>query len=129
MKKEKKQKEKGKKISLTKIEKRMRHKTNKELIDLIIKLKKINPIIAKELSKPRRKKIEINLNEIDKEKGDVIIPGKVLSVGNITKAKKIVAFSASKRAIEKIKEAKGTFVGISDEIKKNPKLEKLTILR
>ena len=70
-----------------------------------------------------------DLKDIDMVKGDVVIAGKVLSAGDIETAKKIVAWSASVKAIEKIKEAKGTFMTIMDEMKKNPELKGLDILR
>ena len=117
------------KISKTKIEKRMSHKMDSDLVSTIIKLKKTNPIVAKELARPKRRWPAVNLKEIDMIKGDVLIAGKVLSAGDLGGSKKIVAWSASERALEKIKDAKGTFVTIQDEMIKNPGLNKLDILR
>ncbi|MEA3248529.1 MAG: uL15 family ribosomal protein [Nanoarchaeota archaeon] len=116
-------------ISKSKIEKRMRHKRDASLVETIIKLKKINPVIAKELAKPKRRWPAINLKDIDMIKGDVLIVGKVLSAGDLTGAKKIVAWSVSDKAAEKIRNAKGTFVFIADEMKKNPELNGYDILR
>ncbi len=117
------------KISKTKIEKRMKHKMNVSLVEVIVKLKKTNPIVAKELARPKRRWPAINLKDIDMIKGDVLIAGKVLSAGDLSGAKKIVAWSASGRAAEKIKGAKGTFISIIDEMKKNPELNGYDILR
>lgn len=116
-------------ISKSKIEKRMRHKKDSALVEAIIKLKKKNPVVAKELAKPKRRWSVINLKDIDMIEGDLIIVGKVLSAGDLSKSKKIVAWSASKKALEKIKESKSSFVSIKDEIKKNPELKGYNILK
>jgi large subunit ribosomal protein L18e len=120
------------KISKTRIEHRLQGKTNTELVRLVIELKKISPEVAKLLAMPRRKRITKNLEEIDKECKDgekILVPGKVLGSGNLTKKIKIVALSVSKDAEEKIKKAKSEFVSIAEEIKKNQKLNELRILR
>ncbi len=116
-------------INKTRIEKRMRGKMDSELVNLIVKLKKTNPVVAKELARPKRRWPALNLKDIDMIKGDVLIAGKVLSAGDLSEAKKIVAWSASEKALIKIKDAKGTFVSIIDEIKKNPELNGFDILR
>ena len=116
-------------INKTKIEKRMKQKMDASLVETIIKLKKSNPTVAKELARPKRRWPAVNLKDIDMIKGDVLIAGKVLSAGELDGAKKIVAWSISGKALEKIKEAKGTFVTIQDEMKKNPELNGYDILR
>ena len=116
-------------VNKTKIENRMKKKTDASLVETIIKLKKTNPVVAKELARPKRRWPSINLKDIDMIKGDVLVAGKVLSAGDLTGAKKIVAWAVSEKALGKIKEAKGTFVFISDEIKKNPELNGYDILR
>ena len=55
-----------------------------------------------------------------KEKDIVIIPGKVLSQGEIDKKIKIVAFEFSEKAREKLSRSKTEFSSINEEIKKNP---------
>ena len=117
------------KINKTKIEKRMRYKMDASLVETIVKLKKTNPVVAKELARPKRRWPAVNLKDVDMIKGDVLVAGKILSAGDLSDAKKIVAWSASDRALEKIKDAKGTFVFISDEMKKNPELNGYDILR
>ena len=107
----------------------MKHKTDASLVETIIKLKKTNPVVAKELAKPKRRWPTVNLKDIDMIKGDVLIVGKVLSAGDLGKAKKIVAWSVSGKALEKIKDAKGSFVAISEEIKGNPELNGYDILK
>ena len=116
-------------INKTKIEKRMKQKMDSSLVETIIKLKKTNPVVAKELARPKRRWPAVNLKDVDMIKGDVLVAGKILSAGELSAAKKIVAWSASEKALEKIKEAKGTFVSILDEMKKNPELNGYDILR
>lgn len=107
----------------------MKHKMDVSLVETIIKLKKTNPVVAKELARPKRRWPAVNLKDIDMIKGDVLIAGKVLSAGDLSGAKKIVAWSISERAAEKIKDAKGIFISIVDEMKKNPELNGYDILR
>ena len=116
-------------ISKTKIEKRMQKKSDLELVRTIIKLKKTNPEVAKELAKPKRRWAAINLKELSHVEGDLLIAGKVLSAGELGNNKKIVAWSFSEKAREKIKEAKGEAILITDEIKKNPELNGFSIVR
>ncbi|RTZ87164.1 MAG: hypothetical protein DSY94_00040, partial [SAR324 cluster bacterium] len=71
------------KISKTKIEKRMQTKMDNELLKTIIKLKKTNPVVAKELARPKRRWPAVNLKDIDMVRGDVLIAGKVLSAGDL----------------------------------------------
>ena len=104
----------------------MQKKTNPSLKALIILLKKQKTpfwlTIAKELSKPKRKQIKVNLfkiNKIAKPKDTLIIPGKVLSQGNLDKQIKIAAFSFSLNAIKKIKIAGCKIIKIEDLVK-NP---------
>lgn len=99
------------------------------LVETIIKLKKTNPEVAKELARPKRRWPAVNLKEIDMIEGDVLVAGKVLSAGALERAKKIVAWSVSKKALWKIKDANGTFITIPDEMKKNPELNGYDILR
>jgi large subunit ribosomal protein L18e len=108
-----------------KIEKQLRKKTNSELVETIIAAKKNKAwnSIAGILSGPRRKRININLKEIDKEAKEgetIIVPGKVLSDGELKKKIKIAAFSFSEKAMEKLLKSKTEVLSILDEIKKNP---------
>ena len=107
----------------------MKHKMDTSLVETIIKLKKSNPLLAKELARPKRRWPAVNLKDVDMINGDVLVAGKILSAGDLSKPKKIVAWSASDKAIEKIKDAKSTFISIVEEMKKNPKLNGYDILR
>ena len=88
-----------------------------------------NPVVAKEFARPKRRWPAVNLKDIDMIKGDVLIAGKVLSAGDLSEPKRIVAWSISDKALEKIKNVKGTFVSVVDEVKKNPELNGFDILR
>ncbi len=114
------------KTSKTRIEKRLQKKANPRLKSLIILLKKQKTdfwhTIAKELTKPKRKSVRVNLFKIDKiakSNDTLIIPGKVLSYGDINKQIKIAAFSFSDEAKRKLKLA-GCKIMKIDELIANP---------
>ncbi|MEM3074370.1 MAG: 50S ribosomal protein L18e [Candidatus Pacearchaeota archaeon] len=117
----------------TKIEKRLRRKTNKDLVETIILSKKNKNWIkiAYEISKPRRKNISLNLDEIDKISNDgeiIIIPGKVLGNGEINKKIKISAHNFSFKAKKKLKEKNIEINSIYEEIKRNPEAKGIKII-
>lgn len=120
--------------SKTTIERQLQKKTNSELVKTVISAKKNKGWfkIAEILSGPRRKRTEINLKEIDKEskEGDIIVvPGKVLSQGEVIKKIKIVALNFSKKAKEKLLKSKCEVLSIIEEIKKNPEAKGIKILK
>lgn len=120
--------------SKTKIDKQARKKTNTELVETIIKAKKNDKWleVAGLLSVPRRLKIEKNLGEIDKEskEGDtIIVPGKVLAEGEISKKIRISALSFSQEAEKKLKAKKCEIISLINEIEKNKKAEGVKILK
>ena len=121
-------------ISKTKINSKLERKTSKEIVDTIIQSKKLKSWleIANMVSGPRRKQASLNLSQIDKEtkEGDtIIIPGKVLSGGKVSKKIRIAALYFSKSAEKKLKEKKCEVVKIKDEIKINPGAKGLKVLR
>lgn len=95
-----------------------------ELINFLKKQKK--PIwkkTAKYLSLPRRKRVEVNLSKIEKyakPESTVLVPGKVLGMGKLTKKLTIAAFSFSKSAKKLIEESNSTILTIKDLVEKNP---------
>jgi large subunit ribosomal protein L18e len=121
-------------ISKTKIKLDAKRKTNPETsgaLRFALKSKSWLPV-AKLISSPTRKYSKINLSDIDKKTtaGDtVLVVGKVLGSGDVSKRIRIAAFGFSKSAVEKLKKAKSEYVSISEEIKKNPKAEGLKILK
>ncbi len=127
------EKQKKKTKSKGQIEKRIRRKRNVYLVETLMNLKKSVPEIAKELAKPRRQQKNINLSELDKKiekikSSEILFLGKILSSGDLTKKVRIIALSASQKAIEKIKKSGSSFAEIKEELKKNPKLNSLEII-
>ncbi len=117
----------------TKIDKQIQKKSNKELVETIIAAKKKDKWfkVARILSGPRRKAISLNLGEINENSKDgdiIIVPGKVLSQGEISKKVKIVAMNFSEKAKEKLLKSKIPSSNIIEEIKKNPDMKKCRIL-
>lgn len=115
------------------IKKQTERKQNRELVETIILAKKNKEWlkVAGILSYPRSKKININLDRINKEseQGDsIVVPGKVLSQGEIDKKIKIAAFNFSEKAKEKLKKANCEVFSIAEEIKKNPDAKGIKIL-
>ena len=121
-------------MSKTKLKSRARKKTAPEIVQTILIARK-NPAwlkVAKIIAGPRRLQPAINLSEIDKnsEIGDtILVPGKILSKGEITKKIKLCALSISAQAKEKLKSTKSEFVHIIDEINKNKKAEGIKIIK
>lgn len=118
--------------SKTKIEKQAKRKLNPELVETIFLAKKNKNWIkvAEMLTRPKKKFIRVNLNKINKEvkEGEkIVVPGKILGGGNLQKKIKIIAFSFSNSAIEKIKKANSEFSYIKEEIKINPEAKNLRI--
>ena len=118
---------------------RKKEKTNPNLKSLIQDLKKqanLNdaPIwkdIALRLEKPSRNWPVVNLNKINKyikENEVALIPGKVLSNGNLTKKVNIAAWSFSEKSIEKIMKSGGKYMSIEELVKINPKGESVRIM-
>lgn len=120
--------------SKNKIEQQLSKKTNKDLVRTIICAKKKAKWleVAMILSGPRVKKVAVNLTKINEEAEDgevVIVPGKVLSEGDLDKKIKIAALSFSEKAKEKILNSKGEILSIFDEIKSNPEAKKVRIIK
>jgi len=119
--------------SKTKIETQLRKKNNSELVETIILAKK-NPEwleVASILSGSRNNKKDANLSEINgktKQGEKVVLPGKVLSQGNIDKKIKIIALNFSDKAKEKLSEAGCETSSLLDEIKSNPSAKGLKFL-
>ncbi len=120
--------------SKTQIEKQLERKSSPVLVRTIISAKKKNKWaeVAGLISGPRRSRKDINLSELDKitKEGEVVlVPGKVLSQGEINKKIKIIAIGFSENAKEKLSNAKCEFSTIDEEIKKNPDAKGLRILK
>jgi len=119
--------------SKTQIEKQMQRKTSENLVKIIVAAKKNKAWIrvAEVFSGPRKNRMNLNLEEINKrakEGETIVVLGRVLSQGEVDKKIKIVALDFSKKAKEKLLKSKCEVSTISDEIKKNPEGKKIKIL-
>ncbi|MDP3992328.1 MAG: 50S ribosomal protein L18e [Candidatus Pacearchaeota archaeon] len=119
----------------TKIEKQSWKKGNPILVETIRAAKKAgSPLwlrVAGILAGPRRNKIETNLGDIEamtSEGDSVVVPGKVLSQGEISKKIAVIAFNFSEKSREKLLKTKSQALSILEEIKKNPEAKGLRIL-
>ena len=113
--------------------------SNKVLFDTIRNLKKYSSEVkddkyrkvAFELSRVASQRANVNiskLNKICKDKETVIVCGKVLGDGVITKSVNVISFKASLSAISKIKNAKGSYSDLNEYILKKPK-DKFRIIK
>ncbi len=121
-------------LSKTKIKSRLAKKTSPELKETIALAMK-NPEwnhIAKLLSSSTKAQAKTNLAEIDKQVkvGDtIIVPGKILSKGELTKKISLRALKISEKAKLKLQESKSEFSTIKHEIEKNPKAQGVKIIK
>ena len=79
-------------------------------------LKELAAIVAK----PRRSRVVVNLNRLDKiakEGESLIIPGKILGVGTVNKSFSVAAIEYSGSAIEKRKKGKCNMLSIEEALK------------
>ena len=86
--------------------------------------------IAEDLEKPSRQRRIVNLykiNKFTKENETVVVPGKVLAVGDIDHAVTVAAFNFSGAAQEKINKM-GKAMPIGDLIQEDPKGKRIRIL-
>jgi len=115
------------------IRKRTRRKTDSRLVGTIQAARKEKAwnLVAFKLSGSTRAHASVNLNQINnlvKEGDTVVVPGKILGVGQLHKKIKVCALSYSESALHKLKAAKIAAHTIEDEIKSNPKADGVVIL-
>lgn len=114
-------------------------KTNPNLVKLIEEL--INKSheedvaiwkdIAKRLQKPNRRTAEVNLSNINRftdESDIVIVPGKVLSNGDLENKVNIAALNFSTKAQEKIEQSGGKCFSINELMDNHPKGSNVKII-
>ena len=121
-------------LSLTHIKNKARRKTNPSLKETLVSARKNKAwmALAHVLSGATRSHASINLEQIEKQTkaGDtILIPGKVLGSGNLTKKVRICALGISSSARDKLKASKSEFVTIADELNDNPKAEGIKVIR
>jgi large subunit ribosomal protein L18e len=101
----------------------LRIKANQHNSDLFRRL-------AEDLEMPSRKRRIVNLyriNRYTKDNETVVVPGKVLSVGDLDHRVTVAAFAFSGNAVEKINKV-GKAIPISELLKSDPKGKKIRIL-
>ena len=114
-------------------------KSNIQLIKLVEELKKQSSLenvkvwkrIASDLEKPTRRRSTVNLykiNKFTKPEETVIVPGKVLSLGELDHKVNVAAFNFSSEAKNKITNANGKVLTIYELLKLNPKGKGVRIL-
>lgn len=99
------------------------HKAGKEV--------KLWKRIAIELEKSTRSMVAVNISKLDKVVRDneiALVPGKVLSVGQVSKPLTVAALHFSEAAAKKIN-AKGKALSIEELLKSNPKGNKVRIIK
>ena len=112
--------------------KRINRKSNSELVQSIISLKKaardndatIWRSIAKRLEGPSRNWPTVNISKLEynsQKNSKIVVPGKLMGSGNLTKKVTVSAYSFTKSATEKIEKAGGKCLQYNDFIKSNPK--------
>lgn len=112
--------------------------TNIQLRKLITELRKLSvkqkvklwKVVAEELETSTRRRREVSVESISKHakaNETVIVPGKVLSDGDMRQKVTVAAFKFSKTAAEKIN-ANGKAISIEELMKTNPKAQKVRIL-
>ncbi len=88
--------------------------------------------IARRLEKPRRNWAEVNISrlEIYANDGDtIVVPGKVLGAGSLSKKLTVAAFRFSESAREMIKKAGGRNLTIEELVEENPSGSGVRIMR
>lgn len=114
------------------IEKQMKRKNDKELVETVVAAKKNKSWfrIAEILVSPRKNHLEVSLDDLEEKAKEkiIVVPGKILSQGEITKKCKVVAFRFSEKAKEKLIKAGCEVGSIAEEIKNNPEAKGVQIL-
>lgn len=114
------------------------NRKNSNLAQLISSLKQLSieqkvnlwKRIASDLEKPTRQRRIVNVYKINQNTQDsdiVIVPGKVLGVGELNHKVTVAALSFSNEAAEKIS-SNGEVLSIEELMKKNPTAAKVKIL-
>ncbi len=116
-------------------EKKAREKTNPLIKEAVITLNKTKAKawkdVARRITAPTRQNKGVPLSRISKytAEGDtVVIPGKVLGNGDINHSITLAATGYSKKASEKLKEAKCKTMSILELAKKNPEGKNIKII-
>jgi len=97
---------------------------NRKLIRELWKTKRrVWKKVSKKLSGPRREKIEANLYRINKktkENDVIVVPGKILGIGEIDHKLTIACLNCSKTARKKIESSGSKLLSIEELLEQNP---------
>ena len=120
--------------SKTKIESQLKSKKSPELVETIILAKKNEKWleVASVLSGSTRRQHSVNLDKIEKQskaEDIVVVLGKVLSLGEITKKIKVVALGFSEKAKEKLLKSGCEVRLLKDEITDNKEAKAVKIVK
>lgn len=120
-------------VSKTQIDRRKQRKTNPETVALVNFLKKQKaPLwntLATLITRPRRKAIAVNIDKINKltNGGEIaIVPGKILSKGELTHETAIIALRFSEQARKKLAK-KANLMTMEEFIKKQKDFKNIPI--
>ncbi|MBN2142538.1 50S ribosomal protein L18e [Candidatus Woesearchaeota archaeon] len=112
---------------------------NQSLMELVQLLKKtalendaaVWKRVALDLEKPTKQRRIVNLYKIEKTSKDgelVVVPGKVLGTGDLSRKVSVAAYAFSEDALRKIKAQKGDVLTIREAVTKNPKGQQVRIM-
>lgn len=87
--------------------------------------------IANRLDKPTKNYSEVNISKIDryaKKNEQILVPGKVLGAGTISKEVTVASLSFSETAEQKINQTGGEAISIEEMMEKNPEGSEIKII-
>ena len=87
--------------------------------------------VAELLERPSRRRVAVNISKIERyaREGEmIVVPGKVLGAGSISKPVIVAAIGFSEKAIEKIRSVGGKAMFIGDLIKENPRGSRVRVI-
>ncbi|HEY0088372.1 MAG TPA: 50S ribosomal protein L18e, partial [Candidatus Lokiarchaeia archaeon] len=98
---------------------------HRKLIRQLWKTKRrIWKVVSKKLSSPRKNRVEANLYRINnktKNNDTIVIPGKVIGMGDLDHKLTIACLGTSKSAKEKIEASGSKLISIEELMNQNPK--------
>lgn len=86
--------------------------------------------VSKKISGPRRNRVEANLYRINKKTKNndvIVIPGKILGIGDLDHKLTIACLSSSKSAKKKIEASGSKLITINELLEQNPKGENVKV--
>ncbi len=86
--------------------------------------------VSKKLSGPRKNRIEANLYRINKKTKNndvIVVPGKILGIGDLDHKLTIACLNSSKSAQKKIETSGSKLISIDELLEQNPQGDKVKI--